>query len=79
MKYVVGTAEGFNLNESGIRIPLNDVPLWYEHTYSSAERPAACDLIRGKKAVNLFPQIKSEAAGCAALLRSAVCVFIPLR
>ena len=37
-----------------------------------AERPAACDLIRGNKAVDLFPRIKSQAAG-----RSAVCVFLP--
>ena len=46
--------------------------LGYEHTYSGAERPAACDLIRGNKAVDLFPRIKSRAAG-----RSAVCVFLP--
>jgi hypothetical protein len=38
-----------------------------------AERPAACDLIRGNKAVDLFPRIKSQAAG-----RPAVCVFLPL-
>jgi hypothetical protein len=37
-----------------------------------AERPAACDLIRGNKAVDLFPRIESHAAG-----RSAVCVFLP--
>jgi hypothetical protein len=36
-------------------------------------RPAACDLIRGNKAVDLFPLIKSQTAG-----RSAVCVFLPL-
>jgi hypothetical protein len=36
---------------------------------SGAERPAACVLIRGNKAVDLFPRIKSQAAG-----RSAVCV-----
>jgi hypothetical protein len=48
-----------------------------EHTYSGAarggaERPAACDLIRGNKSTDLFPRIKSQAAG-----RSAVCVFLP--
>jgi hypothetical protein len=32
---------------------------------------AACDLIRGNKSVDLFPRIKSQAAG-----RSAVCVFL---
>jgi hypothetical protein len=37
-----------------------------------AERPAACDLIRGNKAVDLFPKIESQTAG-----RSAVCVFLP--
>ena len=37
------------------------------------ERPAACDLIRGNKAVDLFLRIKSQAAG-----RSAVFVFLPL-
>jgi hypothetical protein len=37
-----------------------------------AERPAACDLIRGNKEVDLFPRIKSQAAG-----RPAVCVFLP--
>ena len=36
------------------------------------ERSAACDLIHGNKAVDLFPRIKSQAAG-----RSAVCVFLP--
>ena len=39
---------------------------------TGAERPATCDLIRGNKAVDLFPRIKSQAAG-----RSAVCVFLP--
>ena len=34
----------------------------------TAERPAACDLIRGNKAVDLFPRIESQAA---------VCVFLP--
>ena len=53
--------------------------LEYKHTYSGtkrggAERPAACDLVRGNKAVDLFPRIESQAAG-----RSAVCVFLPLR
>jgi hypothetical protein len=48
--------------------------LVYEHTYSGAERggaewSAACDLIRGNKAVDLFPRIKSQAA---------VCLFLPL-
>jgi hypothetical protein len=38
----------------------------------TAERPAACDLIRGNKAVDLFPRIESQAAG-----HSAVCVFLP--
>jgi hypothetical protein len=41
-------------------------------------QPAACDLIRGNKEVDLFPRIKSQAAGRAAPLRSAVCVFLPL-
>jgi hypothetical protein len=35
----------------------------------TAERPAACDLIRGNKSTALFPRIKSQAA---------VCVFLPL-
>jgi hypothetical protein len=39
---------------------------------SGAERPAACDLIRGNKSTALFPRIKSQAAG-----RPAVCVFLP--
>jgi hypothetical protein len=34
---------------------------------------AACDLIRGNKAVDLFPRIKSQAAGRAAPLY----VFLP--
>ena len=42
------------------------------NTYSGAEWPAACDLIRGNKSTALFPRIKSQAAG-----RSAVCVFLP--
>jgi hypothetical protein len=33
---------------------------------------AARDSIRGNKAVDLFPRIKSQAAG-----RSSVCVFLP--
>ena len=36
-----------------------------------AERPAACDLIRGKKAVDLFPRMKSQAAGRSAPRRPA--------
>jgi hypothetical protein len=36
-----------------------------------AGRPAACDLIRENKAVDLFPRIKSHAAGRSAPLRSA--------
>ena len=41
---------------------------------SGAGRPAACDLIRGHKAVDLFPRIKSQAAGRPAPLR-CMCVF----
>ena len=43
-----------------------------------AERPAACDLIFGNKSVDLFPRIKSQAAGRSAPLRSAplyVCLY----
>ena len=43
----------------------------------TAERPAACDLIRGNKAVDLFARIKSQAAGRAAPRRPALCVFLP--
>jgi hypothetical protein len=38
-----------------------------------AERPAAGDLIRGNKAVDLFPRIKSQAAGHSAPL--CVCFY----
>ena len=47
-----------------------------------AERPAACDLIRGNKAVDLFPRIKSQAAGrcmCVFTLRLAVTRLLGLR
>jgi hypothetical protein len=37
----------------------------------TAERQAACDLIRGNKAVDLFPRIKSQAAGRSAPPRFA--------
>ena len=37
-----------------------------KHTYSVAERPAACDLIRGNKSTALSPRIKSQAAGRSA-------------
>ena len=43
-----------------------------------AERPAACDLIRGNKSTALFPRIKSQAAGRPAPPRSAtlyVCFY----
>jgi hypothetical protein len=39
----------------------------------TAERSAACDLIRGNKAVDLFPRIKSQAAGRSAPL--CVCFY----
>jgi hypothetical protein len=42
----------------------------------TAERPAACDSIRGNKAVDLFPLIKSQAAGRSTPSR-CVCVFVP--
>ena len=45
----------------------------------TAERPAACDLIRGNKSTALFPRIKSQAAGRAAPPRSAplyVCFYL---
>jgi hypothetical protein len=35
----------------------------------TAERPAGCDLIRGNKSTDLFPRIKSQAAG------PCMCVF----
>jgi hypothetical protein len=38
-----------------------------------AERPAVCDLIRGKKSTALFPRINSPAAGRSAPLY----VFLP--
>jgi hypothetical protein len=45
---------------------------------SGAARPAACDLIRGNKVVDLFPRIKSQAAGHSAPPRSApLYVFLP--
>jgi hypothetical protein len=41
-----------------------------KHTQrGGAERPAACDWIRGNKAVDLFPRIQSQAAG------RCMCVF----
>jgi hypothetical protein len=49
-----------------------------KNTYSGAERggaerPAACDLIRANKAVDLFPRIKSQVAGRFAPL--CVCFY----
>ena len=44
----------------------------------TAERPAACDLVRGNKAVDLFSRIKSQADGRSAPPRSAplyVCFY----
>ena len=47
----------------------------------TAERQAACDIIRGNKAVDLFARIKSQAAGRSAPRRPAplrcMCVFTP--
>jgi hypothetical protein len=40
----------------------------------TAGRPAACDLIRGNKAVDLFPRIESQADGRSAPPR-CMCVF----
>jgi hypothetical protein len=55
---------------------LTSKPISVKNTHTAerggAERPAACDLFRGSKAADLFPRIKSQAAG-----RSAVCVFLP--
>jgi hypothetical protein len=43
---------------------------------NTAEWPAAFDLNRGNKSVDLFPRIKSQAAGRSAPRRSAVFVFL---
>ena len=66
------------VNERRITVSLRKLRVKRPIQRSGVGRPAACDLIRGNKAVDLFPRIESQAAGRSAPPRPAtlyVCFY----
>jgi hypothetical protein len=53
---------------TSVSLSMNSLRVKTHIQRGGAERPAACDLIRGNKSTALFPRIKSQAADRSAPL-----------